>query len=357
MRKYYLDNLRWGVGILVVLYHVLYMYNSVGVLGGLGNITGLKLQYWDLFLYIVYPWFMPLLFIVSGVSSRYYLERHTDREFIKSRTTRLLVPSTIGLFAFQFIQGYISMALGGAFEELSPVPGPVKFLIMAVSGIGVLWYVQLLWVFSLLLVLVKKLEKDRLRELGGRVNMAFLLLMTIAVWASAQVLNTPVIVVYRFGLYGLMFFMGYFVFSCEGLVALLKSRALPLLAAAAALGTAFCVRYFGQNYADAPVNRTPLFTAYCWIGCLGIFGFAARYLDFRNGFTDWMKERSFGLYVFHYLGISAAALFIGKPGILPAPIVYLLSLIVGFAAGYLLNAVISRLPFFRWAVLGIRKRK
>ena len=79
--------------------------------------------------------------------------------------------------------------------------------------------------------------------------------------------------------------------------------------------------------------------------------------DFETAFTRWMGRHSFGLYVFHYFGISAVALYFGKTGMLPAPITYLLSLIAGFAAGYLLNAIISRLPFFRWAVLGIRKGK
>ena len=70
-----------------------------------------------------------------------------------------------------------------------------------------------------------------------------------------------------------------------------------------------------------------------------------------------MSERSFGLYVFHYMGISAVAIFIARPGYLPPALIYLLTLIAGFGAGYILNTIISRLPFFRWAVLGIKKKK
>ena len=69
-----------------------------------------------------------------------------------------------------------------------------------------------------------------------------------------------------------------------------------------------------------------------------------------------MHRRSFGLYVFHYLGISAVGLFIGKPGLLPAPAVYALSLLAGFTGGYLLNGLISRIPVYRWFVLGIRSK-
>ena len=92
-----------------------------------------------------------MLFIVSGISSRLYLEKHTDKEFVKSRTVKLLVPSTIGLFVFQFIQGYISMSLSNAFDDLKEVPAIIKYLIMVLSGSGVLWYVQMLWLFSVML--------------------------------------------------------------------------------------------------------------------------------------------------------------------------------------------------------------
>lgn len=41
MKKYYLDNIRWVTVVLVVIYHVLYMYNGEDILGGLGKITAL----------------------------------------------------------------------------------------------------------------------------------------------------------------------------------------------------------------------------------------------------------------------------------------------------------------------------
>ena len=83
----------------------------------------------------------------------------------------------------------------------------------------------------------------------------------------------------------------------------------------------------------------------------------ARYCDFSTPFTSWMSRKSFGLYVFHYLGISMVALYIARPGLLPWPVCYLLSLAAGFAFGYGLYEIISRIPFFRWAVLGIKKEK
>ena len=73
---------------------------------------------------------------------------------------------------------------------------------MALSGTGVLWYIQVLWLLSLLLVVVRKIEKDHLWKLCEKTNVIVLILLGALVWGAAQILNTPLIVVYRFGLYG-----------------------------------------------------------------------------------------------------------------------------------------------------------
>ena len=161
MRKHYVDNIRWMTVVLVVLYHVIYMYNSVLTASVIGPFR--EVQYQDALQYVLYPWFMVILFVVSGMSSRYYLEQHTIREFLASRTRKLLVPSTIGLFVFQWMLGYLNMAMGGAFEQMaSGVPKVFLYVIMAVSGTGVLWYIQMLWIFSLGLALIRKFEIGKL---------------------------------------------------------------------------------------------------------------------------------------------------------------------------------------------------
>lgn len=355
MRKSYIDNLRWVTVVLVVFYHVFYMYNAEGILGTLGKITDLEVQYFDLYQYIVYPWFMALLFIVSGISARYYIERHTGKEFIKSRTVKLLVPSTIGLFVFQFIQGYINVS----FSEAGNIeaPGFVKYIIYCLSGIGVLWYIQMLWLFSLVIVLIKKIDKDRFWNICRKTPFWVLILIAVLFWGAGQLLNTPVIVSYRFGFYFLAYLLGYFVFSHDEVIEVTK-RYFPIFAViAVGLGTAFCIVYFGQNYADDPVYRSPLFLLYGWFGCVAMVGGFAKFFDFTNKFTKWMGSHSWGLYIFHYLGISMVALYLAKPGLVPAWECYLLSTIAGFVLSYILYFVISKIPFFRWAVLGISKKK
>ena len=83
MRKHWIDNLRWVTVLLVLLYHVIYFYNNKGVFGGIGGFGDVP-QYQDVVMYILYPWFMPLLFILAGISARYALETLPAKEWFKT---------------------------------------------------------------------------------------------------------------------------------------------------------------------------------------------------------------------------------------------------------------------------------
>ena len=360
MRKHYLDNIKWMVQVLVVLFHVFFMYMSDNLPSQavFGQITDKPFIFGDMFQYIVYPWFMTVLFIVSGITAKIYLDNHTTKEFIGSRTTKFLVPSTIGVLVFGYVQGYLNMSLSeGAFDSVKAAPAFVQYLIMCVSGTGVLWFLQVLWVLSIVLVVVRKIEKGRLWKVCSKTNIAVLLLMAVPFYGAGLILNTPVITVYRFGLYGIAFFTGYFIFSHEEVIARIK-KFLPAFAVlAAASGIAFCIMNYGSNYATAPVNRTIVYAFFAYYMSVTVLALGAKFLDFRNGFTAWISKRSFGLYVFHYIGRSAVAVFVAGKYDLPAAVIYILSAVAAFGGALLLNAIISRIPFFRWAVLGIKKGK
>lgn len=359
MRKYYLDNIRWSTVSLVVIYHVVYMFNGAAKDGIAGPFR--ETQYQDVIQYLLYPWFMVLLFVVSGMCAKYYLDSHSDKEFLRSKTVKLLVPSTVGLFVFQWIQGIVNMRLGGAFDSLGNVPKPVLYLITVVSGTGVLWYIQMLWLMSLLLLLLRKIEKGRLYNLCGKIagNPVFLLLLGAAVWGSSQILNTPIIAVYRFGIYGFTFMLGYYVFSHEKATDCLVKYRFITTALAAVSGVMYAVLYFGQNYAVEPAVNSPLASAYLWFACLAILGMMKKYADKETKFTRFMCRKSWGLYIFHYLPVSLCGLYL-KSVPLPPVVIYLITLAAAFAGAFALYEIISRIPIVRWCVLGIsseRKKK
>ena len=355
MRKHYLDNIRWFTVLLVGLYHVIYMYNGVAPFGVVGPFK--EVQYQDAFLYMCYPWFMLLLFIVAGISSRLYLEKHTVKEFIGSRTTKLLVPSTIGVFVWGWAQGYVNMQLSGASMIPEEIPIVIKYIIMCLSGIGVLWFAQLLWLFSLVLAIIRKLEKGKFYKSTKKTNTLGLFLLVIPVFMSGMVLNTPLILVYRFGYYGMGFLIGYFVFAHEEVIDRLAEYRYVSIAAAVIFGGLFIYRRFGQNYAEPSCYKGWDTVAFAWATCLAIFGSFKTWFNTSNKVTKFMAKRSFGFYVLHYFTLSGAALLLKKYTAIPALPTYLIAFIAAFAGGFLLNEIISGIPFIRWCVLGIKKEK
>ena len=356
MRRKYLDNIRWVTILIVIIYHVIYMFNGVTTYGVLGPFSEDQPQ--DIFLYIVYPWFMFLLFVVSGMAARFELDHKGESGFIRNRTRKYLVPSTIGLFVFWWILGYYNMLIGGAFESMGTVPKPVLYLIMCISGIGPLWYIQMLWLFSLVLIWIRKIEKDRVYNLAAKANVCIIVLLGIAVYGAAQVLNAPIVVVYRFGIYGLGFLLGYFIFSHEEVMEKLEKYWMLFGLLALAFCILFLVFNLGKPYPEHEVLDTFLCNMYAWFGTLGLLAFMKKWGDFHNGFSDWMCRKSWGLYVFHYLGIAISSWYIKMylPQ-MPVFFVYLLVLVSGIAGALLLYEIISRIPVLRWCVLGIKHNK
>lgn len=356
MRKHYVDNIRWITVLLVVLYHVIYMYNGVATAGVIGPFH--EVQYQDALQYILYPWFMVILFIVSGMSSRFYLEKHTIKEFIASRTRKLLVPSTIGLFVFHWMLGYFNMAISNAFVAMpDSMPKIILYLIMAVSGTGVLWYIQMLWIYSLVIAYVRKFERGKLFSFCEKANPVILMLLGILVWGAAQVLNTPIIAVYRFGIYGISFLFGYFVFSHEIVIERLNRYWHILTLIASILGIGYAIYYFGENYAIEPIVNSPFSIAYGWMAILAIFAVMKKWGDHTNLFCEWMKKKSFGLYVFHYFPLASVAYYMNRCTQMSALPSYLLAGVAAVVGGWILYEVISRIPFLRWCILGIKKEK
>ena len=356
MRRFYLDKIRWITVALVVIFHVIYMFNGIATDGVIGPFR--ERQYQDAIQYVLYPWFMILLFIIAGMCSRYYLEKHSVKEFVRSRTRKLLVPSTVGLLTGGWIQGYFNMTLSGAFGDLpDTIPVPVMYLIMALSGTGVLWFIQMLWLFSILLALVRKAEKGKLYKFTGKAGAVASALLVIPVYISGLVMNTPVIAAYRFGIYGFTFFLGYFVFAHDEVIDRIARFRFLFLLLSILLAGVYIYLHYGDNYATMPVVGSISAVGFAWSAVLAIFGNGKAWGDGMTKLDSFMAKREFGLYVFHYLPLSMTAYFLRKYTTVPALPCYLLTACAAWIGGLALYEIVSRIPVIRWCMLGIKKEK
>ena len=179
----------------------------------------------------------------------------------------------------------------------------------------------------------------------------------MAAWVSAQVLNPPIIQVYRFGIYIFSYLAGYYVFSQPQVMDTLARRAPILCAVAAALGPVYLWHSWGKNYAVAPNVNSPLAIAYGWAACLAVFGGMKRWGDRTGPVAAFLARHSFGLYVCHYLALSAAAYGLVCCLRWRGAVVYLLSAVAAYGGGLALYAVLRHVPVVRYCVFGIKKEK
>ena len=366
MRKHWMDNLRWVTVLLVLFYHVIYFYNNKGVFGGIGGFGTYPEcpQYQDVVMYILYPWFMPLLFILAGISARYALEKKSAKEWFKARTRKLLVPGTIGLFVFHWMTGYFNTAVGRGLGVFDGLPAVAKYGLMAISGTGPLWFVQLLWLLSLVLLAIRAWDKkDKLWNACGKLNIVWIILLGVLFWASAQTLikhprpesADGLLNLYKPLFYLASFLLGYFVFSHEEVQQKLKQAWIPLLGCAVVAGTVLIVTTFGQDNTGALYMSSPLNCLYGWLACLAMMAWFQAKFDYTGKFAGYMTRTSFGLYVVHYLVVASLGYMMKMYTQLPPVAMYVILTLAVFTLSPLLYEILHRIPFIRWCVLGEKK--
>ena len=373
MRKHWIDNLRWVTVLLVLFYHVFYFYNNKGVFGGIGGFGTYPEypQYQDVVMYILYPWFMPLLFILAGVSVKYALSKRSTKEWLKARTRKLLVPATIGLFVFQWMTGYFNTqvaAMAQATDLTAGLPLVVKYLFWALSGIGHLWFIQDLWLVSVVFLLLKKMDpKDKVHDwcgqlLKGKATIVWLILFGVFFWLSTQTLVMDVsspaaglLNLYKPVFYFIFFLMGYYVFSHDAVQGTLGKWWIPLVVCALASGVYLIATTFGENNTEPQYLASVPHCIYGWMACLAMMGWFKMCFDKTNAFAGYMTKSSFGIYVMHYLVIAGLGYVLKLYTTLPPLAIYLILTVAVFTLSPLMYEIIRRIPFIRWCVLGEKK--
>ena len=359
-RYYFLDNIRWVVVLLVLLYHVFYNYNALGVFGGIGGFS--ENQWQDTICALLNPWFMALLFIVAGASSRYALQHHTSKEFRRERCRKLLVPSTIGLVVLGWVLGAMNSYIAGA-NIPDGIPLIVKWIIYAISGIAHLWFIQDLFIFSLALLLVRKfVDVERVdKRLSGLTKWGYALIMILffaILWIGSKTqIDSPtaaqgLINLYRPIYYFVCFVAGYYIFSSEAIHNYLAERAKGLIVITLGAAIYFVIRYYGTDYTLPAVLQSVWCNLFCWAMVLAMIGTFKRWADCSTPTTQYLSRSSYGVYIVHMTVCTAICLAL-KQTTLPIWSIYLIAVATTYIGSFALWEILHRIPFIRWCVFGI----
>ena len=372
MRKHWLDNLRWVTVLLVLFYHVIYFYNNKGVFGGIGGFGEYPdcPQYQDVVMYILYPWFMPLLFLLAGISARYALEKQPAGAWLKARTRKLLVPGTLGLLVFHWMVGYFNTVVAAREGVFNGVPAVAKYFIMAFSGTGPLWFVQVLWLLGLVLLLLRALDrKDQLwsgcgKALSGKWGIVPVILLGVLFWLGEQTLvRNPrpetadgLWNLYKPLFYLIPFLLGYYVFSHDAVQQKVREAWVPLMVCAVVSGGVLVGTTFGQDNTSPQYLGSPLNCLYGYLMCLAMTGWFQARFDRTGPFAGYMTRSSYGIYIVHYLVIAALGYMMKTYTALPPIAMYVILAVAVFSLSPLLYEVLHRIPLVRWCVFGERRK-
>ncbi|WRS28009.1 acyltransferase family protein [Oscillospiraceae bacterium MB08-C2-2] len=309
MREYSVDNLRCLVVLLLFPYHTFMIYNSFGESF---YIKGTNITFTSNFIVAVWPWIMPLLFVVAGMSSAYALRKRTPLEYLKERVMKLFIPLISGIllimplmtyFAERFHNGYT----GGYIEQYVLFFTKPTDLSGYHGGFtpGHFWFILYLFVISLVaLPVMKTYQKSKRKIPIGLINLPLLLAFFVIPLACQIILNISGKSV---GKYFAFFLLGYFILSDERILEKLD-RYRFLLTGMFILGMAINLVLFNTELNINAILYEAIIELYAWVGILALLGMSKHYLNIIT--AAYFSKSSFSVYIFHQPWIIIIAFYV-----------------------------------------------
>lgn len=362
MRKYYLDNLRWLIILVLFPYHVLLIYSSIGYY--YFNVANSAIA--NAFILSFAPWFMQLLFTIAGIATYYSLKRRNSTEYLKERVTKLLLPTLAGVILVIPVSiyfGYLYNGYAGNFLSLwlNILTHPLQNLGNGII-IGPLWFLLYLFIVSLVaLPIIMKYKQSQWKIPIEKVTVPKLLLLIIPLAIGSFFLDLyPDKSILQFFL---LFIFGYFLLSDDGVQEKLENRRWPLFIAFLVLTIIYLVVTVPSLNSPVSVPTTTDLTlsgllsmfiiklyvnSILWLGVLGVMGMGKHYLEFKNKKTLYLSAVSFPIYIFHIAWINMFAYYI--IGWIPDLMVLQVILIMGLSFVFTIATieVVRRIPGIRF---------
>lgn len=307
IRKHYIDNLRNLTILLLFPVHTFMIWNNFGsrfyIWQGENKILSTLIV-------LVNPWFMPILFVLAGISARYALEKRTNKEFVIGRVSKLLIPFLSGmiflvpfqtLYARRFFDNYEGSLWDNwkyFFTHLTDFSG-----YDGAFTPGHLWFILFLFIISMVtLLLFRFIPYEKLAVSVEKMPVFGVLLLFIPIWFMYYLGN--------FGGFSLgknlaLYLIGYYVLSNDLLIEKLE-RNIKWLATLCVMGTImsvalyYCLSYYG----DLWVNFIS------WISILVLLIVAKRLLKKRTGLTEYLNHASYPIYILHQSILVALAYYV-----------------------------------------------
>lgn len=345
-RKYYIDNLRWFWILLLIPFHAAMAWNCWE-----GNYIWLyENKVLSSLVIFISPWFMPLLFVLAGMSARYSLNRRSYKQFALERVKKLLIPLITGVLTVVAFMAYMADKYHNNYNGNFLAHYQVFFTnISDLTGYdgyftpGHLWFLLYLFIISLVSLLVIALQRKRLPHLSFRKLKPFLLPLLMIF----PLIMTPLL---DFGGKSVgedlaLFLIGYYILSEENVLEkLTKYRYTYLIIMI--ICDVIMVYLFVWKEKQTGIIDTVCNICAIWFGILGFLGLARCKFNQNNSFTRYMSSRSFMIYIFHFGWLVTIQYYLSKTTINIA-ILYIISIVAALILTLLTCEIVKRVPILR----------
>jgi glucan biosynthesis protein C len=317
IRRYDLDWLRVLAILAVFIYHS-GMFFSLDDWHVKNPSTYSSVEIWVSFLR---DWMMPLIFVISGASLFFALGKGRVGRFVKSKVLRLLVPLVVGIFTHAILAVYLERLTHGEFdgsffeflphyfEGLYPYNGG-NFAWMGMH----LWYLEILFVFSLLFLPLFLWFKSRS---GQRVlsRLGDILAMPGAVY----LLILPTILLVN--LLDTHSFLGsrewggwspivYITFFLSGFVIISSARLQKSIQRLRWLSLAMGITLACARIVLWEPGSDMIYELSAWFWILTLLGFGMKHLNFSTPFLKRATEAVLPFYILHQTVLLSVGYFV-----------------------------------------------
>lgn len=345
-RKYFIDNLRNITILFLFPVHTFMIWNNFGSrfyiwLGENKMLSTL--------IVLVNPWFMPLLFVLAGVSARYALRKRSKKEFIIERIKKLLIPFVFGLvilvpFQALYARKFLNNYGGGILEHW-------KYFFTHLTDFsgydgaftpGHLWFILFLFIISLMaLAVIHFAPYEKAAEYVSKMPILVVFLLFVPIWLMYYLGNFGG---YSIGKNFALYLVGYYVLSNDEVIRRLEKYRLFLIELFVIVTFVSAVLYYKFSYyGDLWVNFIG------WISILALFIEGKKFLNRKTGFTEYFNKASYPIYILHQTILIVLAYYFVK--INNNTLVQAVCICIGsFLLTVLAYQVVKLIPIFRKGV-------
>lgn len=354
MRKNYIDWLKVVCILYLLPFHTARIFEATeaNYIQGKPNAFCTTLIYSSL-------WFLPLMFLLAGMSCYFSLKKRSNKEYLKERFLRLLIPLVFGIIIFLTPEGYFAYKshFGSTLSFMAYLP-KFFFDFSDLNGYhgsftpGALWFILYLFIISLItLPIMRKLSthKSKLLKAPFKILLICIPLTVASGLPSIPGKNIFVCIIFVI--------LGFLIASDDSILDMIESHKIFYLMCSIIGYTIIFIELtsIGWQSGFTPLGIIFSLMHYLtkWVSVLAFIGYGKRYLNFRTNFLSYFSHASFTIYMIHQTYIVIFAYFIFKLTNIFL-LQYILIIILALAASVMTYEVLRRFKVFRF-MLGIKR--